>query len=72
MPHGAGAFVGGFVGHGVVVGASVVVGEGVVVVQGVVGRAVVTMRQHFLIEHPLGPEHIVSSGPGIEINGRGQ
>merc|ERR1711948_78721 len=62
--HGAGALVGGSVGHGVVVGQGVVVGGGGVVVgQGVVvgagvvvgGGVVVTIRQQNLIEQPLAP-----------------
>merc|ERR1711870_98705 len=62
VEHGAGALVGGSVGHGVVVGQGVVVGGGVVV----------TMRQQNLIEHPLAPVHTASSGLSIETNGVGQ
>jgi len=62
---GQGVVVGG---GGVVVGHGVVVGQGVVVGTGVV----VSMRQHFLMEQPLGPVHITSSGLSTETNGAGQ
>merc|ERR550525_100804 len=81
VEHGAGALVGGSVGHGVVVGqgvvvggGGVVVGHGVVVGQGVVvgGGVVVTIRQQNLIEQPMAPVHTASSGLSIETNGIGQ